>query len=188
MANAEQVAFTQMKDGTYEDYQLLERYEPERIGDLANNLLDILGKMKGPLLGYKIDRYRHSLQTATRAMRDEAEDEMVVAALFHDIGDVMAPLNHSQAAAAILRPYVSDRVYWIIAHHGIFQGYYFWHHVGQDRRARERYRGHPHFADCAAFCEKWDQNSFDPDCDTLPIDAFLPTVHSVFAHPRETFG
>jgi len=183
-----QVSFTSMKNGSAEDYAILERYKPDDPDQLVETLLGLLDQMKGPLLGYQIDRYQHSLQSATRAMRDGAEDEMVVAALFHDIGDSIAPENHSQVAAAVLRPYVGDRTYWVVEHHGIFQGYYFWHHVGRDRDARERYRGHPYFEACAAFCENWDQNSFDPSYDTAPIGAFLPAVHRVFAEPRDYFG
>ncbi|MCP4330077.1 MAG: HD domain-containing protein [Alphaproteobacteria bacterium] len=184
----ETVAFTQMKDGTFEDYQLLQKYEPQRTGGAAKNLLDMLEKMKGPMLGYKIDRYEHSLQTATRAHRDGADEEMVVAALLHDIGDIMAPENHSQAAAAILRPYVSERTHWVVGHHGIFQGYYFWHHLGQDRNAREQFRGHPHYEACIDFCERWDQNSFDPEYDTMPLAAFTPMVERLFSSPKNSFG
>ena len=188
MAEQGQVAFTEMKDGTYEDYRILAGYEPDDRTGLAATLLGLLERMKGPLLGYPIDRYQHSLQTATRAARDGAEEEMVVAALLHDIGDVIAPDNHGQVAAAILRPYVSERTYWIVGNHGIFQGYYFWHHYGGDRNARERYRGHPHFEACAAFCEDWDQTAFDPGYDTMTLDAFLPMVHRIIVKPTKPYG
>ena len=182
------VGFTQMKDGTREDYELLQRYKPAGPEELTENILNILKQMRGPRLGYQIDRYDHSLQSATRALRDGAEEEMVVAALLHDIGDILAPDNHSQVAAAILRPYVSERTYWVVLHHGIFQGYYFWHHVGRDRDARDKFRGHPHFDACVAFCERWDQSSFDPDYDTLPLEEFEPMVQRVFASRNDHFG
>jgi predicted HD phosphohydrolase len=176
------VSFTRMADGTKAEYELLERLWAEHTAaHLADNVLETLGRMKGPKLGYQVDRYRHSLQSATRALREGADEETVVCALLHDIGDVLAPLNHSELAAAVLRPYVSERNHWVIKHHGIFQGYYFWHHVGLDRDARERYRGHPHFEACARFCERWDQNCFDPDYDTLPIETFEPMVRRLFA-------
>lgn len=182
------VSFTRMDQGTATDYTLLGReWDAHKQQHLVDNVLGLLRQMQGPTLGYRIDRYQHSLQSATRAQRDGAEEEMVVAALLHDIGDVIAPDNHSQVAAAVLRPYVSAKTHWIIQHHGIFQGYYFWHHSGGDRNARERFRGHPHFEACAAFCARWDQTSFDPDYDTLPLEAFEPLVRRVFArepHPE----
>jgi predicted HD phosphohydrolase len=184
----ETVNFTRMDQGTAEDYALLERLgEEQKQAHFVDNLLDLLRSLGGPKLGYRIDRYQHSLQTATRALRDEADEETVVAALLHDIGDVHAPDNHSAIAAAVLKPYVGERTHWVVKHHGVFQGYYFFHHLGYDRNARERYRGHPHFEACAAFCERWDQTSFDPGYDTLPLDAFEPMVRRVFAREPQ-FG
>ena len=177
----ETVSFTRMDQGTAEDYALVMRLaEAHKQEHLADNMFGMLHLMEGPTLGYHIDRYQHSLQTATLAMRDGAEEEMIVAALLHDIGDVLAPDNHSALAAAVLRPYVSEATHWIVLHHGIFQGYYFFHHIGQDRDARERYRGHPHFEACADFCERWDQTSFDPDYDTAPLSVFVPMVRRLF--------
>ena len=184
----ETVSFTRMDEGTVEDYALVMRLaEDHKQAHLADNLLGQLRMMAGPMLGYHIDRYQHSLQTATRAMRDGAEEEMIVAALLHDIGDVMAPDNHSALAAAVLKPYVSEATHWIVLHHGIFQGYYFFHHIGQDRDARERYRGHPHFQACADFCERWDQTAFDPAYDTAPLETFEPMVRRLFAR-EPSFG
>lgn len=181
----ETVSFTRMDQGTREDYRLLDSRWREHHGPapLTEAVLSHLKLLAGPKLGYRIDRYQHSLQSATRALRDDADEETVVCALLHDIGDTLAPDNHSELAAALLRPYVSERNHWVIKHHGIFQGYYFWHHVGEDRNARERYRGHPHFEACAEFCERWDQTSFDPDYDTLPLEAFAPLVRRLFARP-----
>ena len=180
------ISFTQMADGSAEEYALLEEIHRDHVAaHLADNLLATLSQMKGPKLGYKVDRYEHSLQSASRLLRDDAEEEMVVAGLLHDIGDMLAPDNHSQLAAAVLWPYVSERTHWVIQHHGIFQGYYFWHHLGGDRDARERYRGHPHFAACADFCEKYDQNCFDPNYDTVPLETFEPMVRRVFSRPTK---
>lgn len=181
----EAVSFTRMDQGTREDYQFLDgqwraHHGPE---PLTRSVLAHLKLLEGPKLGYPIDRYQHSLQSATRALRDGADEETVVCALLHDIGDTLAPDNHSGLAAAVLQPYVSERNHWVILHHGIFQGYYFWHHVGGDRDARERYRGHAYFEACAQFCERWDQTSFDPDYDTLPLNDFEPMVRRLFARP-----
>jgi predicted HD phosphohydrolase len=178
----ETVSFTRMDQGTVEDYALLTRLaEEHKQATLADNVLGLLGSMRGPILGFQVDRYEHSLQTATRALRDGADEETVVAALLHDIGDAMAPDNHSEFAAAVLRPYVSERTWWVVKHHGLFQGYYFHHHLGRNRDAREQYRGHPHFPACADFCERWDQAAFDPGYDTLPLEAFEPMVRRLFA-------
>lgn len=183
------IDFTQMKDGTQQEYQFLGDLLDAHIqANLADNVLGLLKAMAGPKLGYKIDRYQHSLQSATRALRDDADEETVVCALLHDIGDTIAPENHSAVAAAILRPYVGEKNYWIIAHHGLFQGYYFFHHIGGDRDGRDRYRDHPHFEACAAFCERWDQNSFDPDYDTAPLSAFEPAVRRIFARTPRAFA
>jgi len=182
----EAVGFTRMADGTYEDYQLLERKYQVLVAGFPGAVLDMLKQLGGDKLGYKIDRYQHSLQSATRAFRDGADEETVVCALLHDIGDILAPYNHSDLAAAILQPYVSEKNHWIVKHHGIFQGYYFFHHVGGDRNERERYRGHPWFEACAAFCENWDQNSFDPDYDTMPLEAFEPMVRRILS--RKAFA
>ena len=178
----ETVSFTRMDEGTAEEYVLVERlYHEHKRETLVDHLLSLLKQMQGPKLGYQVDRYEHSLQSATRALRDGADEEMVVAALLHDVGDVVAPDNHSAVAAALLRPYVSERTHWVILHHGLFQGYYYWHHLGEDRNARDRYRGHEHFEACADFCERWDQTSFDPDYDSLPLATFEPMVRRLFA-------
>ncbi len=137
--------------------------------------------MAGPLLGYQVDRSQHCLQSATRALRNGEDDEMVVAALLHDVGDPIAPENHSAVAADILRPYVSDRTHWIIRHHGLFQGYYYFHHLGADPNARDQFREHKWFDDCAAFCAEYDQNCFERNYDEMALEEFEPLVREVFA-------
>lgn len=180
------VGFTRMADGTFDEYKFLAGLEHQQVEGTAARVLTELMRQADWPAGYRIDRLGHSLQTATRAMRDGADEEMVVAALLHDLGDGLAPCNHGDFAAAVLKPYVSEPTCWVIRHHGVFQGYYYFHHIGADRNLRERHRGHPHFEACAEFCEKWDQTSFDPDYDTLPLDAFQPMVERVFA--REPFA
>jgi predicted HD phosphohydrolase len=180
---SETVNFIRMEDGTYEEYQFLDDIYQKLNHGLADNVLANLKMLEGDKMGYKIDRYQHSLQSATRAMRDNAGEELVVCALLHDIGDLLAPENHSELAASILRPYVSEDNYWLVKHHGIFQGYYFFHHIGLDRDERERYRGHPMFEKTALFCQNYDQNSFDPAYDTAQIEAFEPMVRRLFDKP-----
>ncbi len=175
------VSFTRMEDGTKEDYDLLTEAEIPFVEGTADRVLAHLLELEHSLAGYKVTRLEHALQTASRAYRDGADEEMVVAALLHDIGDSLSPTNHSEVTAGILRPYVSDRTYWIIKYHGIFQGYYYFHHLGEDRDQRDKYKEHPHYQACADFCEKWDQCSFDPDYESLPLDFFEPMVRRIFA-------
>jgi len=175
------VGFKAMAEGTAEDYALLARCEEAYRRGLAERVLAHLQLLKDAVSGYQVSRYEHSLQAATRAHRDGADEETVVCALLHDIGDVLAPDHHDRYAAAVLAPYVSERNRWIVAHHGLFQGYYYFHHIGKDRHARERFRDHPYYRDCVAFCERWDQASFDPRYDTLPLQFFEPMVRRLFA-------
>lgn len=179
------VGFTRMQDGTAEDYALLAQIEQRELDGFADRVLDWLRAMDTPA-GYQITRLEHSLQAATRAYRAEEDEETVVCALLHDIGDVLGPANHSEVAAAMLRPYVSERNYWIVKHHGVFQGVYYFHHYGQDPDARERYRDHPHFQATVDFCATYDQNSFDPDYDWLPLEFFEPMVRRLFARAPTT--
>lgn len=184
------VSFRAMQDGTREDYLLLDASERAYAADLADRVLGQLARLDHTLEGYPLTRLGHSLQTATRAMRDGADEELIVAALLHDIGDELAPYNHSEFAAAILRPYVRAEVSWIVAQHGLFQNYYYVHHLGGDRNARERYRDHEWYEACRHFCAAWDQCSFDPDYRTEPLSAFEPLVRRIFARtphdPRYT--
>ena len=182
----ETVAFTTMAEGTREDYELLENLEAKFAEGTADRVLDQLRGLAGSLSGYKVDRLEHSLQSATRAYRDGTDEEMVVAALLHDIGDLLSPYNHSELAAAVLRPYVSDRTYWIVRHHGLFQSYYYAHHTGGDRNARDAHRDHPWYQDTVDFCHKWDPSSFDPEYESLPLDFFEPMVLRIFG--REPFS
>ena len=180
------VSFTSMAAGTKEDYEMLERLEAEFAASTADRVLEQLRGLAGSLGGYKVDRLEHSLQSATRAYRDDADEEMVVAALLHDIGDLLSPHNHSELAAAVLRPYVSERTYWIVREHGLFQSYYYAHHFGGDRNARDRFIDHPWYQDTVDFCERWDQSSFDPQYESLPLEFFEPMVRRIFA--REPFS
>ena len=177
----EKVKFTQMKDGTKEDYDLLSKYEENFSKDLPDRILDALRNLDSSVDGYQVTRLEHSLQSATRAEKDGADEEMVVATLVHDIGDNLAPYNHSQLVASVLRPYVSEKVYWIMLHHGIFQEYYYAHHIGRDRNAREKFKDHPYYQDAVDFCEKWDQKSFDPDYESYSLEYFEPKVRKLFS-------
>ena len=175
------VKFTQMKDGTKEDYLLLEKHEKKFIEGTADRILKFINGLNATLEGYQVSRLEHSLQTATRALNDKADDEMIVAALLHDIGDEFAPLNHSEYAAAVLRPYVTEKIHWIVEKHGIFQLYYYAHHLGDNKNEKEKYKGHKYYQATIDFCEKWDQKSFDPNYDTLSLEKFEPYVRKIFS-------
>ena len=181
----EQVSFINMADGTREEYKFLESREQAYITELPDRLLAALRRLDGSIGGYKVTRLGHSLQSATRAHRAGEAEEMVIAALLHDIGDDLAPHSHSELAAAVLRPYVSDKTYWMIKHHGLFQMYYYAHHLGGDRHARDRFKDHPWYEDTVAFCENYDQNCFDPDYDTRPLEFFEPMLRRVMAKVRQ---
>lgn len=175
------VKFTAMKDGDKDDYAFLTAHEVAYTKGTADRLLTALVSLDEGLSGYQITRLGHSLQSATRAERDGADVDWVVAALLHDIGDIFAPYNHDEYAATILRPFVREQVTWVVEKHGDFQLVYYGQHVGADPEKRQAYAGHAYFDDCAAFCERWDQASFDPAYDTLPLDHFVDRVRAVFA-------
>ena len=177
------VAFSQMKDGTKEDYTFLDKLERSYLKTLPDRLMATMALLEDSLGGYQVSRLEHSLQTATRAENDGADKQMIAAALLHDIGDLLAPMNHAEFAAAILNPYVREELSWIVAKHGIFQKYYYAHHLGGDREEREKFKSHRWYRSCAAFCERWDQASFDPKYKTLPLVHFEPIVREVFSRP-----
>lgn len=185
----EQITWTQMDQGSKADYDMLGTIFAAHVeSELVSNLVTLLKMMEGPKLGYQIDRYQHSLQSATRALRAEESLDMVVAALLHDVGDSFAPHNHSAAAAAMLAPFVDDETHWVIKHHGLFQGYYYFHHMDGDRNARDIYHENEHYEACVKFCQNYDQNCFDPDYPTLPVEDFIPMMNELFSRESKVPG
>ena len=180
------VRFAAMDHGTREDYDLVAAHDAMNAAQLAERVLAWLRCMDGDS-PYRISRLEHALQTATRAERDGADDETIACALLHDIGDVISPRNHSEAAAALLAPYVSEKNHWIVRHHGLFQGYYWLHHFGEDRNARDRHRDHQHYEACVEFCARWDQASFDPAYPTRPLQHYAPLVRELFSRPSRVW-
>jgi len=175
------VNFTQMKDGTREEYEMLAEMEKPYHALTADRVLAELRKQgEDTLSGYKITRLEHGLQSATRACREGADIDWVVGALLHDVGDGLAPQNHDRFAAEVIRPFVREEVSWVVEHHGIFQMFYYAHQYGWDKDARERFKDHPCFQSCADFCERWDQSSFDPDYKSESLEFFEPMVREVF--------
>jgi predicted HD phosphohydrolase len=183
-ATLERAQFHAMTEGTAEDWRRIAAVFTPFANGLPDRILGHLKLLDGDFGGFAIDRLQHSLQTATRAQRDGRDEEYVVCALLHDIGDTLGTYNHAEIGAVLLKPFVSEQNYWMMAHHGIFQGYYFFHYLGLDRDARDTFRDHPWYGYTEEFCAAYDQNSFDPAYDTLPLEAFEPLVRRVLAAPR----
>lgn len=181
------VSFTRMQDGTAAEYEFLDGLEAEYVKGLPSRIEASLANLEHSFSGYKISRLEHSLQSATRALRDGRSVEYVIAALVHDIGDELAPHSHSEMAASILRPYVSEKLYWIIKTHGVFQMYYYGEQMGMDKNARDRYRDNPWFDEAVEFCEHYDENCFDPDYESESLDFFRPMLNEVFTR-EPVFG
>jgi predicted HD phosphohydrolase len=173
--------FTAMADSTKDDWTLIAKEMAPFQRDLPNRVLAHLQLLAGDYGGYAVDRLEHSLQTATRAHRAGMDEEYVVCALLHDIGDTLGSANHADVGAAILKPYVSEQNHWMVEHHAIFQGYYFFDYLGLDKNMREQFRGHPAFEYTAQFCHLYDQSAFDPAYESLPLAAFAPMVQRTFA-------
>lgn len=182
----QQTSFTRMDQATPEDYQVIARHGAHFMPGLADRVVDHLRLLAGDTGGYAVDRLTHSLQTATRAHRDGRDEEYVACAVVHDIGDTLASFNHADLAAAIVFPFVSERNHWIVQQHAVFQGYYFFHHFGLDRNLRDRFRDNPWWRDCVEFCALYDQNSFDPAYDTLPLEFFVPILQRVLGTPKRS--
>ena len=181
-ATGQRAQFRRMQDGTAADYAIIEAAEQAYFAALPDRVVNTVAALAAEGLdGYPVDRTEHSLQSATRALRDGRETEYVVAALVHDVGDSLAPFSHGRLAASILRPFVSERITWNIEHHPELQTYHYGPHLGADKNARERYRGHQWFDDTAEFCARYDENCFDRDYDSLPLEHFVPLVQEVFS-------
>ena len=178
--------FTSMELSTADDWKAIGAEFPATAATAGDRVLTHLKLLDGDMGGFPIDRYQHSLQTATRALKDGRDEEYVVCALLHDIGDTLGCYNHFDIAAAILKPFVSEANLWMVQHHGIFQGYYFFHHIGLDRNMREQFRSSPHFNLTEEFCALYDNPAFDPKAETLPISEFEPMVRRVFSTVRNS--
>jgi predicted HD phosphohydrolase len=180
----ETVNFIRMEDGTQEEFEFLESLEEEYREGLADKLIQALSLLEHSLSGYKISRLGHVLQGATRAYRADESEETILTILMHDIGDELAPYSHSEMAAAILRPFVSEKLYWIVEHHGLFQMYYYAHFCGGDRNARDKFKDHQWYQDAIDFCHDYDQNCFDPDYESESLEFFEPLIRKLVAGPK----
>ncbi len=178
--------FTDLATSTQEDWSIIATQFTEFAGLLPDRIMRHLNLLDGDFGGFPVDRRTHSLQTATLAHEDGRDEEYVVCALLHDIGDTLGTYNHPDIAAAILKPFVCEDNFWMVEHHGIFQGYNFFHHLGMDRNMREQFRGDPHFDQTEEFCAKYDCPAFDEKAETHPLEFFEPMLRRVFAQPRQT--
>lgn len=174
--------WTRMEDASKEDFLAVMAYDDHFNAGLVDRLIAALISLDEDWTPYPINRYQHSLQAASRAYEDGAEEEIVVAALIHDIGDILSPYNHGEVAAAIAKPYMSEKACWILKHHCVFQGYYYNHHLGGDRLARERYKDSPYYDACVYFCHNYDQNAFDPAYASKRLEFFEPMLRRVFSN------
>ena len=178
--------FTRMEESTADDWRKIGVEFAPFARRLPDRVIAHLRLLEGDYGGFPIDRYTHSLQTATNALRDGRDEEYVVCALFHDIGDTLGSFNHFDIAAAILKPFVSAENLWMVQNHGIFQGYYFFHHIGLDRNLRDQCKDHPHYERTAEFCALYDNPAFDPKAETLPISEFEPMLRRLMAQPKQS--
>lgn len=185
-AGGKKAEFKSFQDSKADDWEMIAANSAAFNKGLAKRVLDHLRLLDGDFGGFPVDRLEHSLQTATRAYRDGRDEEYVVCALLHDIGDTLGSYNHPDIAAAILKPFVSERNHWMVANHGIFQGYYFFHHLGLDRNMRDQFKDNEHYEYCAQFCHLYDQVAFDADYDSEPLEFFAPMVERLFAKPKNS--
>jgi predicted HD phosphohydrolase len=185
-AQDERATFTDMSESTQEDWAIIMSEQVPFAKSGGARVLEHLKLLKDDYAGFPVDRLTHCLQTATRAHRDGRAEDYVVMALIHDIGDTLGAYNHPDIAAAIIQPFVSEELHWIVKHHGIFQGVNFFHHLGLDRDMRDQFRGHEHFAATEEFIDKYDCPAFDPDYDSLPLEFFEPMVMRLFEKPMNS--
>ena len=177
---AARARFTTFEESTFDDWQVITKQLPHTQALAGENIiaqLEMLGRDHG---GFPVSRLEHSLQTATRAEADGRDEEYVMCALLHDIGDTLAPYNHPSIAAGIVKPFVSEANHWMVEHHGIFQGYYFWHHLGLDRDTRDLFADSPYYEYTEEFCAKYDQTAFDPDYVSAPLSHYEPLIAKFF--------
>jgi predicted HD phosphohydrolase len=178
--------FTRMEHSTQADWGLIVPEAMQMAKTLPDRVMEHLKLLDGDYGGFPVDRYSHCRMTATLALRAGRDEEYVVCALLHDIGDTLGSFNHPDIAAAILKPFASEANLWMVQNHGIFQGYNFFHHIGMDRNMRDMFRGHEHYDRTAEFVELFDNPAFDPKCPMEPIETFAPMLRRLMASPKNS--
>ncbi len=178
--------FKAMDQSTQQDWAIIAKEQQAFVAGLPDRILDHMRLLSGDFGGFPVDRLQHSLQTAELAAEAGEDQEYVVCALLHDIGDTLGSTNHADVGAAILQPFVSEANHWMLKHHAIFQGYNFFHHVGLDRDMREQFRGTEHFDRTEAFIARYDNPAFDSEKPALSLDLFEDSVRAVFKEPKHS--
>ncbi|PLX55162.1 MAG: phosphohydrolase [Chromatiales bacterium] len=181
-----QTRFKSLSKSTADDWQTIVAEQRTFIAALPDRIIAHLKLLAGDYGGFPIDRLQHCLQSAELAAEGGEDDEYVVCALLHDVGDTLGSTNHPDVAAAILYPFVSEANHWMIKHHAIFQGYNFFHHLGMDRDMRERFRNEPHYDRTERFVRLYDDPAFDYDKPALSIAPFEPLMRKVFSDPKNS--
>jgi len=175
-----------MEDARPEEWKVIGQEGRDHQATLPGRVIAHLRLLEDDFGGFAVDRLTHSLQTATRAAEDGRDEEYVACALLHDIGDTLGPLNHAEVAAVILRPFVAEKNHWMVQKHGIFQGYYFFHHIGLERDLRDQFKAHEYYDYTEEFCRKYDQCSFDKTYRSMSLDDFVPVLESVLTNPKRS--
>ncbi|SFV07366.1 Predicted HD phosphohydrolase [Pseudoduganella namucuonensis] len=179
--------FSSLADATSDDWHGIMIEQDRMYAELPGRVIDHLMLLKGDYRSFPVDLLNHSLQAATLAYTAGESEEYVVCTLLHDVGDILGSLNHGELSAKLLQPFVSDENYWMVKHHGLFQGYYFYHHIGRDRNARDRFINHPHFSRTQSFIDNYDNLAFSKDREPMPVEFFEPMIKRVFSSPTPEF-
>ncbi len=179
-------SFKLMSESTQGDWNTIMGEQLKFMAGLSGRILEHMKLLDADYGGFAVDRLQHCLQTAELAAADGQDEEYVVCALLHDIGDTLGSTNHADVGAAILMPFVSEENHWMVKHHGIFQGYNFFHFIGMDRNMRDQFKGSPYYERTEEFIEKYDNRAFDCEKPRLTLDTFAPMVERVFAKPKNS--
>ena len=171
--------FRSFEESTAEDWAIIVPQLAITQGMVADRVIGLMADLRQDYGGFPVDRLEHSLQTATRAERDGRDNEYVLCALLHDIGDTLSPYNHPAIAASIVKPFVSEANHFMVLNHGEFQGYYFWQYLGMDHNARDQFADSPHYDHTEEFCAKYDQTAFDPDYTSNSLEYYEPLIREL---------
>lgn len=183
MHQAIKMHFKRMDEGTVQDFALLAQVHTNSLLALPDLLINMLQTLKSDAI-YPIDRLSHSLQSATRALKDNKDEEYIVCCLLHDFGESLGPFNHGEIAGAILHPFITEGNQWMLAHHGIFQTYYFGDKLGIDPNRRDQFKSSPYYDQTVEFCAKYDEVAFDPDYRSEPMSTFEPMVRKLLGSKK----
>ena len=176
MKNASRIASLSDLAASDEEFkQTQDKKHQEHRSQFPKRLLWALKQLKEMKEVNGISQFTHSLQTATRAMKANASDEMIFAALMHDAGKALITRNHAGVIAETLSSVVSLDTYYILLTHETFQGFFTYSKLGLDPNARSIYKNEPWYESAILFNE-WDELSLDPKYKSKPLKEFVPLV------------